>query len=459
MPAHRVPASESLPRSHYFFTFSRGIGMRTFAFRAPLVYMLALAIPLIGIAGIAAMLYIAFHDDLVASLMSRQAAQQYAYEDRIAGLRAELERQSHRRSIDQAAVERKVRDLVLREAKLEGRSGVLASLAGRTDPVRGATESSKRGPGVAAQRVAAAMDVGSPPKPQASELPGGVLSYAPAATLAAGPWARTKPHPEPELGAPESEAIKAPGPLSALENQQLANPQGLLLISASLDRVERGQIESLHEIGSRAREEAARVEEVLQQAGLSMDRFKLAPTPATGGPFVPLETGADAPFRDAALAAQQSRASADNMRALVAQVPLDGPLLGTPEISSSFGIRTDPFLGRPALHAGVDFRDEIGATVRATAAGRVAFAGFAGGYGSMVEVDHGNGLSSRYAHLSRIEVAEGQMLGKGGVVGQVGATGRATGPHLHYEIRIDREAVDPVRFLRAGTHLALAEVL
>ncbi len=75
----------------------------------------------------------------------------------------------------------------------------------------------------------------------------------------------------------------------------------------------------------------------------------------------------------------------------------------------------------------------------------------------MVEIDHGNGLSTRYAHLEEIEIAEGQMIDKGGVVGRVGATGRATGPHLHYEVRIDGEPVDPVRFLKAGAHLAYVE--
>lgn len=104
----------------------------------------------------------------------------------------------------------------------------------------------------------------------------------------------------------------------------------------------------------------------------------------------------------------------------------------------------------------MDLIDGYDAPVRATAAGRVVSAGFDGGYGNMVEVDHGSGLSTRYAHLSSIDVVPGQNVSFGTVLGHVGATGRATGPHLHYEVRIDGEPVDPLRFMRAGAELVAA---
>ena len=128
--------------------------------------------------------------------------------------------------------------------------------------------------------------------------------------------------------------------------------------------------------------------------------------------------------------------------------------MGTADVTSTFGPRLDPFLGRPAMHTGVDLRESYGTEVRATARGTVVSAGAAGGYGNMVEVDHGNGLATRYAHLASIRVDVGERVEKGAVVGEVGATGRATGPHLHYETRIDGEAVDPMRFLGAGQRLA-----
>jgi murein DD-endopeptidase MepM/ murein hydrolase activator NlpD len=108
------------------------------------------------------------------------------------------------------------------------------------------------------------------------------------------------------------------------------------------------------------------------------------------------------------------------------------------------------------MHAGIDFRGSHGEPVRATAAGRVTHAGSMGGYGLMVDIDHGNGLSTRYAHLSRIEVVEGDMVRLGQRVGRVGSTGRSTGPHLHYETRVHGDAVDPMRFVRAGLRLAQA---
>jgi hypothetical protein len=116
----------------------------------------------------------------------------------------------------------------------------------------------------------------------------------------------------------------------------------------------------------------------------------------------------------------------------------------------------DPFLRTPAMHTGLDFRGSTGDPVRATANGRVESAGVNGGYGKMIEIDHGNGFSTRYAHLSAIEVKVGQSVRIGQIIGRVGSTGRSTGPHLHYETRIDGEAVDPQKFLRAGLRLGSA---
>ncbi len=114
----------------------------------------------------------------------------------------------------------------------------------------------------------------------------------------------------------------------------------------------------------------------------------------------------------------------------------------------------DPFLGRPAMHTGVDFRAPMGYAARATAGGTVITAAYTGGYGNMVEIDHGNGITTRYGHLSRIDVAVGQVVAKGSIVGHTGSTGRSTGPHLHYEVRIDGSAIDPLTYIRAGAEIA-----
>jgi murein DD-endopeptidase MepM/ murein hydrolase activator NlpD len=126
---------------------------------------------------------------------------------------------------------------------------------------------------------------------------------------------------------------------------------------------------------------------------------------------------------------------------------------GEIDLASNFGVRQDPFTGSPAMHTGVDIHGEVGEPVRATADGTVTAAGWSGCYGRVVDVDHGNGLSTRYGHLSSIEVRVGQTVKTGQMIGKVGSTGRSTGPHLHYETRVRGEAVDPQKFLRAGERL------
>jgi murein DD-endopeptidase MepM/ murein hydrolase activator NlpD len=122
-------------------------------------------------------------------------------------------------------------------------------------------------------------------------------------------------------------------------------------------------------------------------------------------------------------------------------------------MSSPLGMRMDPFLKGPAIHTGIDLRGDAGDPVRVTANGKVTVASWQGGYGKMVEVDHGNGFSTRYGHMSEIDVKVGDQVRTGQTIGKVGSTGRSTGPHLHYETRINDEAVDPQRFLRAGIRL------
>jgi murein DD-endopeptidase MepM/ murein hydrolase activator NlpD len=148
-----------------------------------------------------------------------------------------------------------------------------------------------------------------------------------------------------------------------------------------------------------------------------------------------------------------ARQQVEKLTRTFAAVPIRKPVSGEIDTSSGFGVRLDPFLRAPAMHTGLDIRGSWGDPVRATAAGQVVSAGWSGGYGKMVEIDHGNGLSTRYGHLSSIEVEEGQTIRIGQVVGRIGSTGRSTGPHLHYETRIDGEAVDPQKFLRAAIRL------
>jgi murein DD-endopeptidase MepM/ murein hydrolase activator NlpD len=118
------------------------------------------------------------------------------------------------------------------------------------------------------------------------------------------------------------------------------------------------------------------------------------------------------------------------------------------KINNEFGFRRSPFGGRMyEFHAGLDIDGERGDSVIAPATGTVTEAGWKGGYGQMVEIDHGNGLVTRYGHLSRIEVEAGQPITRGQLIGLVGSTGRSTGPHLHFELRLGEKPINPRRFL------------
>ncbi|MGE5502989.1 MAG: M23 family metallopeptidase [Actinomycetota bacterium] len=127
------------------------------------------------------------------------------------------------------------------------------------------------------------------------------------------------------------------------------------------------------------------------------------------------------------------------------------PPLGHYWVGSGFGMRRDPFRHRPAFHPGIDLEAPMRAPVLAAAPGRVVFAGRRGGYGRMVEIDHGGGVCTRYGHLSALRVHRGQVVRSGQAIGAVGSTGRSTGPHLHYEVRVAGIPRNPAVFMHPRT--------
>jgi murein DD-endopeptidase MepM/ murein hydrolase activator NlpD len=124
--------------------------------------------------------------------------------------------------------------------------------------------------------------------------------------------------------------------------------------------------------------------------------------------------------------------------------PVDGP------VGSGFGFRTDPFSGRAALHTGLDFPTDVGTTINAAAGGVVLFSEYHPQYGNVIELDHGKGLVTRYAHTSKVLVKAGDIVRRGQLIGLVGTSGRSTGPHLHFEVLLDGAPQDPAKFLAAG---------
>jgi len=136
-------------------------------------------------------------------------------------------------------------------------------------------------------------------------------------------------------------------------------------------------------------------------------------------------------------------------------IPSQRPIT-TLAFSSNFGVRSDPFKHTRAMHAGVDLPGPIGTPVYATADGVVGRAQRAGGYGNLVELEHGQGIQTRYGHLSSIIALPGARVKRGDLIGLMGSTGRSTGSHLHYEVRLDGHAVNPIPFLESADYLTAA---
>jgi murein DD-endopeptidase MepM/ murein hydrolase activator NlpD len=364
--------------------------------------------------------YFAFREDVLTRLIGRQANMQFAYEDRIAELRAQVDRITSRQLLDQEQFEHKLNTLLKRQTLLDQRTSALSGDTITTGSIKPA-------------RIAPDMALKLRPSP----INDTVIFTAP----------------------PDREARLESRDLPANSNRAVAHAQSggldgvLSRVSLSLDKVAQRQTAALTNMEEHVDNKARRIRGVLTDLGVNVG--KMPAHPSMGGPFVPLK----APRADASSFDHQlyrvnvARAQIDHYKQTLTAVPVRKPLPGEIEMTSPFGVRTDPFLGRPAMHTGLDMRGEIGEPVHATADGRVKIAGRDGGYGNMVEINHGNGFTTRFGHLSEIDVKVGQRVHIGQVIGKVGSTGRSTGPHLHYETRINGEPVDPQKFLRAGIRL------
>jgi murein DD-endopeptidase MepM/ murein hydrolase activator NlpD len=383
---------------------------------------------LLGMWSAATATYFAFRDDVLTRLIARQAEMQYAYEDRIAELRAKVDRTTSRQLLDQEQFDQKLEQVMRRQTTLESRAATLGTLPDITGSIRAPSRGS----------AAAEPTASSAPKP--SPISDTVIFVAP-------------PDREARLESRAPLAVRSPA-------TRLATSQGvdnvIVRLQNSLDRIEGGQLAALNSLEDGMESRMRRMRGVFTDLGLDMTQLEAAtPRAAMGGPFVPVKLGADAgPFERQLYRINLTRAQIDRLNRTLALVPYRKPVIGEIEFTSGFGVRADPFLGRPAMHTGLDFRAATGDPVRATANGKVVSSGWSGGYGRMVEIDHGNGLSTRYGHLSDINVKVGDSVRIGQVIGTVGSTGHSTGPHLHYETRIDGDAVDPQKFLRAGVRLS-----
>jgi murein DD-endopeptidase MepM/ murein hydrolase activator NlpD len=175
-----------------------------------------------------------------------------------------------------------------------------------------------------------------------------------------------------------------------------------------------------------------------------------SPSGPQGGPYIPLETSS---LSEKEISVFEQIDRMNTLDRVVKKLPLGIPMKQG-KYTSGFGSRMDPFTGHLARHMGIDFAGPQGSKVYSSASGKVSFSGWRGAYGNVVEISHGYGVTSRYAHLSNILVNEGQTVSKGQPVGIQGTTGRSTGLHLHYEVRYNDTPLNPSKFIKAGKYVS-----
>ncbi|MFO6431256.1 peptidoglycan DD-metalloendopeptidase family protein [Erythrobacter sp. W302b] len=235
---------------------------------------------------------------------------------------------------------------------------------------------------------------------------------------------------------------------SSTEAAKTVQKVGALIPQArGLAEIEARQLAFVERLTRFADARARRAESAMRKLDLDPKAMSRDTQQAMGGPFEAITGGNDIDPRFERLGLSLARMA-------VLERALDGIPQVVPasveNITSGFGYRRDPFNGHGAMHAGIDFKGAMGSPIFAAAEGRVTFAGWKSGYGQAIEITHGNGMLTRYAHLSRIDVKVGQPVAAGATIGGLGSTGRSTGPHLHFEVRINDRAVNPRPFLEAA---------
>lgn len=238
--------------------------------------------------------------------------------------------------------------------------------------------------------------------------------------------------------------------------QPETDTDGAREMSRAYAEVDNMQLVLAAQADAATRQRIRRTAAAVRRLGINPSRFTQG---GVGGPYeeagaADLGAAGDADPRFAQLFS--SWRQMERLEQGVASIPSSMPVSGA-RWTSSFGIRSDPFRGRAAMHSGIDMAGPVGTPIYATADGLVGRAEVSGGYGNLVELDHGAGIATRYGHLSRILVQPGTPVRRGQLIGLMGSTGRSTGSHLHYEVRIDGRAINPVPFLESGRALAAVQ--
>lgn len=406
-------------REPHTVIIARGNEIRHFTVRPWLAALLGSILSAVAIGYLLATSYLVLRDDLIGASIARQARLQHAYEDRISALRAQVDRITSRQLLDQRIMETKVSELLQRQTQLSRRHGRLSPILERAGAEAPAET---RAPEAIPDRRAEANAA-------RTADPGRMASIASADATGFAYW---------------NTRSEGAGMFSAADRADML----FATINKSLRTIEHEQIDRVATLAEDADRTANAISAALEQAGLPVEDTG---STGIGGPLIAVDD--QTTFETRVRELDEALSRLESLKKAALATPIHSPAQGV-AISSSFGVRRDPLLGTPAMHAGIDFRVPYGGPVRAAGAGTVVSAGWNGGYGRMVEVEHADGMTTRYAHLSKITVKTGDRVERGTIVGKAGSSGRSTGPHLHYEVRRNGTAIDPLRFIKAGKKIA-----
>ncbi len=401
--------------------------VREFKMHGGLFLGVASVFTMLMVGYITATAYLAFKDDLVAASFINQARMKHEYEDRIAALRSKVDRITSRQLLDQQAVEAKVAALMQQQEKLSGRSGALEGLLKRAED-NGLGKNKMPVPERSPQK--AELNAIDPVKTGTVDTSAGIKT-ASAASFLRGSASQI----------PDSSTFSLETRSDMIETAHVFSN-----VLDQINEIANAQRAQLLALQSEAHSTTGKLASVFDQLNI--------PVPSEiaeniGGPYIPDQ---NVKFDDMTDDLAESLDHLETLKNKAKRLPVGIPIPGA-NVSSSFGSRVDPFHRSAAFHSGIDFKAATGTAIVAAGAGKVVKAGVNGGYGNLVEIDHGNGITTRYAHMSKILVKVGEKVAAKQIVGRVGSTGRSTGPHLHYEVRRDNEATNPARFLKAGNEL------
>ena len=376
------------------------------------IALVFVALALLGGWAVIATSALIFGDKLSARLVAQQSDMQFAYEQKLVVFRTQLDRFARQTRLERDGVEGRIADLMLRQAALEARQAMLTALADQTRPPDGANPL-KFGEAGGAPIKAASMQ------------------------------------------------SKAPASGFTILDPSYPAPERVTYLEHAIDRFEKVQLGSLNGLTQRSQTTLLQLRSAFSEVGLDAEKFVPTAALVRGQVSDILPETKDfggGPFESNVATIRRTLSVLGRLRTAANAVPFFRPIAGSAGLmTSSYGTRSDPFTGEARFHAGTDFRSPIGVPVHAGGSGVVQTAGIGGGYGNLVIIDHGNGITTRYGHLSAINVTVGQPVALGTVVGLVGSTGRSTGPHLHYETRINGTPSDPTHFIRVGERIYLTQ--